>query len=139
MTIEEFSPVFAVLGLQLRIATTNPQQSNREVRAYFAVLKDLDFELVAMAAQELAKTAEWFPKSSEWREATKSIEKRRSFELSDTLRQLHRRGIELCAACGDTGWSRNERDCVSKCECQKMRRLEIIGRRPLPALKALLP
>jgi hypothetical protein len=92
-----------------------------------------------MAAQELAKTAEWFPKSSEWREAAKSIERRRIFEHANLLRQLHRKGVELCAACGDTGWVQDESTRVSKCACQSTRRLEIIGRTPMPDVKALLP
>jgi hypothetical protein len=139
MTIEVFTRVFGVLAVQLRAQATDPQQTNREIRAYYAALKDLDLEFIQMAAQELAKTAEWFPKSSEWRDTAKAIERRRSFALADTLRQLHRHGVEICAGCGDTGWYLDAENNAKPCDCRKLRRLEILGRRPMPELKALLP
>jgi len=134
VTEPEFSEVFAMLALQLRASDADTPT----IRAYYRVMKDLEIELVRLSAVHLAKHAEWFPKSSEWIEATQSIERQRSFQLADTLRQLHRRGVELCTICGDTGWNRDANECVTRCLCQNDRRLEVIGRRQLPGFKALL-
>jgi hypothetical protein len=75
----------------------------------------------------------WFPKTSEWREAVARVEQRRQGELRECLRQLHKAGSVLCADCEDTGWRRVGAR-VERCPCVKARRLEVIGRRPMPAL-----
>lgn len=131
MTFDEFAEIFAPLALQLRAGDADEPTA----RAYFRVLGDVDASLVQLAANQLARTAQWFPKSSEWLDTARSIERERQGALSERLRLLHRRGVELCYACGDTGWVRDElTDAVRRCECQSLRRLEILGRRPLPAL-----
>lgn len=132
MTLEHFSQIYAVLALQL--AAPNPD--NAAIRAYYRVLKDCEPALLQLAAEELSKTAAWFPKSSEWLKATVAIKQARLSSQRETLRQLHRRGLELCEHCSDTGWTRDASDHVSQCACQELRRAEIVGVKPLPALTA---
>lgn len=133
MTLDEFEGVFSPLAIQLRASDVD----EATIRAYFRALEDVDLELLRLAATNLARTAHFFPKSSEWRDAATQIEKSRQLELSERLRAWHRRGLELCYGCGDTGWVRDETtNAVRRCECQDMRRLEVLGRRPLPALPA---
>jgi hypothetical protein len=133
MTLAEFEDVFSPLAIQLRASDVD----EATIRAYFGVLEDIDLELLRLAATHLARTASFFPKSSEWRDAAAQIEKSRQLELSQRLRAYHRRGLELCFGCGDTGWMRDDTtNRVRRCECQDMRRLEVLGRRPLPALPA---
>ena len=131
------------------------------IHGYYAALKDVEFEFLAMAAQRLARSSEWFPKTSEWRTMAVKIEA----ELRDAQRALLRRLPEpLCLECSDTGWAADQRagrvqnlavpnrenggvDTVSivaspghrQCECQQLRRLELLGRRPLPALPEAPP
>jgi hypothetical protein len=51
------------------------------------------------------------------------------------IRQRLKAGLPpLCAGCEDTGWARLEDDRVKPCDCRRLRRLEILGRRPMPEL-----
>jgi len=127
MTFEEFTPVFARLALALRATDADAVTA----KTYFAVLKDLEVEFIVMAASRLAASAEWFPKTSEWRAMARQVERDRLNELRARLRQLP---VPLCRECEDTGWRRDRADRVSPCDCRKLRRLEILGRRPMPAL-----
>lgn len=126
MTLEQFADIFALLAVQLR----QTDADEVTIRAYFKALQDIEPELLAMAATRLADTAEWFPKTSEWREAAARIERERTDELAARLRKLPK---PLCSACDDTGWARVGEG-VSKCDCRTLRRLEVLGRRPMPAL-----
>jgi hypothetical protein len=132
MTIEQFSAIYSVLGLQLQAA----DPSIVAVRAYYRVLQHLEPALLQLAAEQLAATARWFPKSSEWLKAALAIQQARRASQRDTIRQLHRRGIELCARCHDTGWMFDAADRVSGCPCQELRLAEILGVKPLPGLNA---
>lgn len=133
MTFEEFSKVFAVLAIQLRANDVDATTA----KVYYNTLKDVDAALIQLAAGTLARTAQFFPKTSEWLDETTRIESERRLKQGDAIRQLHRMGRELCIGCGDTGWKRDETtNRVARCECQDLRRLEILGRRPLPALNA---
>lgn len=127
MTLAEFSQLFAVLALQLR--ATDADEAT--IRSYYEALKHLEFEYVQMAAKQLAQTAEWFPKTSEWREATARIEHERREYQRALLRKMP---SPLCLACEDTGWDRTEDDRVHRCSCRELRRLELLGRRPWPQL-----
>ena len=41
----------------------------------------------------------------------------------------------LCLGCDDTGWAWDPAtNCVSRCRCATLRRLEVLGRRPMPRL-----
>lgn len=132
MTIEQFSALYSVLGLQLQSA----DPSIVAVRAYYRVLQNIDPALLQLAAEQLAATARWFPKSSEWLKAAVAIRQARLLSQQEMIRQLHRRGIELCERCRDTGWISDAADRVSPCPCQDMRRAEIVGAKPLPILNA---
>lgn len=143
MTLGQFSEVFALLAVQLRATDVD----EATIRGYYAALKDLDLELVAMAAQRMGQQGgavegdnrHWFPKTSEWRVLTGKIEGERTEALRAVLRKLP---LPLCRACEDTGWiqaskigdqhSNNAR--WKHCDCRTLRRLEVLGRRPMPQL-----
>lgn len=128
MTLEEFSGVFGVLAIQLR--ATDADEAT--IRAYYEALKGLDLELVQMAAQRFAgvpgDNEAWFPKTAEWQATVAKITADHTEELRARLRS---RPVALCLACGDTGWAPSDNG-VTRCDCQELRRLEIIGRRPMP-------
>lgn len=140
MTWAEFSQVFAVLAMQLRATDADEAMG----RSYFKALGDLDLELVAMAADVIARRGgaqegdnrHWFPKTSEWRAAVEKIEIDRTDALRARLRKLP---TPLCFDCDDTGFALNATtNRVTPCACRKLRRLEILGRRPMPALPEAL-
>jgi hypothetical protein len=126
MTVQEFAPIFGALAVQLR----QTDADEVTIRSYHDAMKDLEPEFVAMAARSLAQSSEWFPKTSEWIAEAAKIERERTEELRARLRNLP---IQ-CVACDDTGWAPNERNEVTPCDCRKLRRLEILGRRPMPEL-----
>jgi hypothetical protein len=127
MTLPEFTPVFALLATQLRATDAD----EITIRSYFESMKDLEIELVAMAADRLARTAEWFPKTSEWREAVARVEHSRIEAQRAVLRNLKE---PLCAACLDTGWALTDNARAKRCDCMRLRRMEILGRQPFPQL-----
>lgn len=130
MTLSEFSNVFGVLALQLRCTDADEAM----VRAYYKALEHVDLELVQMAAKRFAMMPgdnhAWFPKTAEWLETVEVIVTQRAEELRGRLRA---RREPLCLECSDTGWAYVSGG-VKRCACQDLRRLEIIGRRPMPAL-----
>jgi hypothetical protein len=126
MTLSEFSKVFALLALQLR----DTDADEATIRGYFEALKDLESEFLQMAATRLAKNAKWFPKTSEWRALTLKIEAERIDQQRAVRRDLPE---HLCLSCDDTGWELVEGR-VRPCDCAKLRRLEVLGRKSLPAL-----
>ena len=133
MTIEQFTNIYAVLALQLQASDTDTPS----IRAYYRVLKDFEPALLQLAAEQLAETSTWFPKSSEWLKTALMIKQDRRTKQQHAIQQLHRQGIELCEACGDTGWIRlTDSGPVAECACQKLRRAEILGIKPLPELTA---
>lgn len=140
MTKPEFSMIFAVLAVQLR----QTDADEVTIRSYFKALQDLDVELVEMAAQRMghqggsddADSRHWFPKTSEWRALVLKIDRERTDDLRALLKKLP---APLCLSCDDTGWARDDRDRVSRCGCASVRRMEVLGRRPMPALPAHEP
>ena len=132
MTLEQFSAIYSVLGLQLQAA----DPSIVAVRAYYRVLQNIEPALLQLAAEQLAATSRWFPKSSEWLKTALAIKQARLSSQRDMIQQLHRRGIELCERCRDTGWVSDAADRVSRCPCQELRHAEIVGAKPLPGLSA---
>lgn len=130
-------PAFAQAMARLGVALREKDPDAVRLRVYFESLKDLDVELLVAAAEELAKRAEWFPKTSEWREATVRLDRERTECQRAALRG---RLVPLCADCGDTGWARDEAsNRVHRCSCALTRRLEVLGRRPMPAMPELPP
>lgn len=133
MTYEQFFDIFAPLAMQLRFSDADGPTA----RAYYKALDDLELEFVAMAAQRFAKQVNadgeaWFPKTGEWRAMAAKVEHERTEELRLRLRKLR---TPICAVCGDTGFALNsDTNRASRCDCQKLRRLEILGRRPMPTL-----
>lgn len=134
MTLVQFAEVYAVLSAQLQHPDVDPPF----VRAYFKAVSDLEVEFVAMAADRFAAGAAvgddgkaWFPKAPEWRALALKIEREREEAVRAHLRQA---SSPLCLACDDTGWRRTLLDNVLRCECRALRRLEVLGRRPMPQL-----
>jgi hypothetical protein len=128
MTLREFAGVFAVLSVQLTFEADEPT-----IRGYYESMKDLELEFVRWAAEGFGRVGDgWFPKAPVWRTAALKVEADRTEELKALLRK---RTKPLCLACGDTTWARDETtNAVKRCDCAKLRRLEILGRRPMPAL-----
>lgn len=129
MKFDEFLPVFAALTMQLRWTDADEVTA----RAYFDPLQDLEIEFVADAARKFALSrCEFHPKTSEWRVEALKVEADRVEELRARLRK---RTEPLCLACDDTQWERiPDTNQVKKCSCASLRRLEVLGRRPMPAL-----
>lgn len=75
---------FKVAFNRLAVATRLPadQADSASQRVYFDALSDLPIESLEAAAVKLAKSAQWFPKVSEWREAAKAFKRD---ELSKAL------------------------------------------------------
>lgn len=136
MTLQQFSEIFALLAVQLRFMDAD----EATIRGYYKALADVDAELVAMAAHRFALGASineqgeaWFPKAPEWRALAVKIRNERRAELESIIRRRRTAGQMLCLACEDTGWS-EQRGRYGVCSCRETRRLEIIGRRPMPSL-----
>lgn len=130
MTLIDFTNIFAPLAVQLRFTDAD----EAIIRTYYKAMADLEPEFVAMAAERLATIAEWFPKTSEWRAMARTVERERRDELRARLRS---RTTPLCLACHDTGWREATgllAGRVTSCECRELRWLEVLGRRPMPAL-----
>jgi hypothetical protein len=137
VTLQEFSQIFALLAVQLG----DTQADEIKIRAFHKALEDLDVELVAMAAQRLGRSAlnadgeAWMPKAPEWRAMVGKVEQERIAVQRDVIRKRRIAGEPpLCAACDDTGFTENEAHRFRRCDCRDLRRLEILGRRPMPAL-----
>jgi hypothetical protein len=133
VTLRAFAEIFALLAVQLR--QTDADESL--IRGYYEGLQDLEPELVKVAAERLARTAEWFPKTSEWRAVAEAIRR----ERIDAQREHLRRAPQpLCSVCDDTGWesikvagSGQSVRRVRPCTCREQRRRERLGHVPLPA------
>lgn len=126
MTLSEFAEVFGMLAMQLRAGDID----ELTVRAYYARLKHLEPEFVEAAAARLADRCQFFPKVAEWLGEVRAVERERLDAQRERLRHLP---SPACSACDDTGWERAA-DCVKPCGCRRLRRAEVLGRRPLPAL-----
>lgn len=138
MTWAEFSEIFATLALQLRATDADEAMA----RSYFKLLDKHDVELVALAAQRFAERggpdgSAWFPRTPEWIDAINGIALERRHHLERVIYTRRMLNLPpLCAECDDTGFASTGDNAVRKCGCQDMRRLEQIGRRPLPLLPA---
>lgn len=129
-------PAFAAAMARLCLALREKDPDAAQLRAYFEALKKLDIELVVMAADELMR-GQWFPKAGDWHAAVVGLEHKRTEEQRAVLRKLP---APLCTACGDTSFFLNETtNRAEPCTCRSLRRLEILGRRPMPALPATEP
>lgn len=129
MTYEELVPMFTVLASQTHFTDADEPTA----KAYHAGLNDLEPEFVAEAARRLGRLVNengqsWFPKLGEWRQLAIQVER----EWIDRQKQMLRKlPAPLCPACADTGW-RYKNNRVHRCECAELRRLELLGRQPLP-------
>lgn len=140
MTLPEFSQAFALLAVQLR--ATDADEAT--IRGYYEALKELDLELVEMAARQFARRTDadgqsWFPRTGEWRAMVSKIDAERQELQKAILRDRQRAGLPpLCVDCDDTGWHMHGNH-AHRCRCLKTRRLEVLGIRPMPALPDKTP
>jgi hypothetical protein len=117
---------------RLCVSLRSPALDVAEKRVYYEKLKDLEIEFIAAAAETLADSAQFFPKTSEWRAAAIKVERDRRTAQIEFLRNLP---APLCSTCGDTTWAPvKDGPAVRPCACRPIRRLELLGRRPLPML-----
>lgn len=130
MTIDD-KPRFLQVMNRLAVALREKDVDASQLRVYFEALKDLEIEFVVAAGDQLAQSAQWFPKVPEWRDLAVTIERERIDAQRALLRKLP---TPLCLSCGDTGWDRTDDDRVHRCACASLRRLEVLGRRPMPQL-----
>lgn len=128
-------PIFLQAVARLAVSLREKDPDVVLLRVYFDALRDCEIEFVVAAADRLAN-AKWFPKVGEWRAMASRIEAERREAHRAILRRLP---APLCDACSDTGWIRNSENRVSRCECQELRRLEILGRRTWPELPSGQP
>lgn len=74
------------------------------------------------------------PKAPEWRAAVVKIETERIALQRDVIRKRMIAGEPpLCSECDDTGFAKVGQR-FKRCDCRELRRLEVLGRRPMPAL-----
>jgi len=126
-------PAFARTMARLAVALREPAPDVAMLQVYFVALKDREIEFLVMAAEQLTIDAKWFPKTSEWHAAALKVEADRRRALDELQRKSV---VRLCEACEDTGWRQTDDGRARRCECRHLRRDELLGRRPWPALPA---
>jgi hypothetical protein len=99
-----FVQSFNRLAVACRLSAKEADPSMQLI--YFQGLQDLSIEAVAAGAQILEKSAQWFPKVSEWRSAAK-IQHIAHIKALPPGREAP--WEDECGACADTGWE--ERRC----------------------------
>ena len=132
---ETDKPAFVDVMARLAVSLREPAPDVVTMKTYFSALADLEIEFVTAAAARLMQTAAWFPKTSEWRAAAEQVARDRREAQRAFLRQLP---APLCRGCEDTGWARDDRGRVFRCDCATLRRLELLGRKPWPVRPAEL-
>jgi hypothetical protein len=120
---------------RLAIALREKEPDAVQMRVYFDGLRDLEVEFIVAACEQLVRS-EFFPKVGDWRRAAFGVERERVAAQRQLLRNL---SVPLCRECADTGWAPNTDNRVRRCDCQTLRRLEVLGRRPQPALPTASP
>jgi hypothetical protein len=126
-------PIFARAFVGLALALREKAADAAVMGEYFKALNDLPIEFVIAGAEQWKTRAQWFPKTSEWRAAVVSLEAERAEAQRAFLRQLP---TPACAVCDDTSWAQDDDGRVRPCGCRPLRRLELLGQRPWPALPA---
>lgn len=127
---DQDKPAFVQAMNRLAIATRELSPDTAKIRIYYDALKAIEIEFVVQAAA-LLQDDKWFPKQGDWKNAALKIERTRLEEQRAVMRKLP---SPLCRACNDTGWADTGDNRVKKCDCLKQRRLEVLGRRPMPEL-----
>jgi hypothetical protein len=132
---------FAAAFSTMAVATRSAEPDLTQMQVYFDALRHLDIEFVTKAATRLARE-KFFPSVGAWDAAARQIERECRDAQQDFLRRLP---VPLCAACSDTGWfdvgpgvtdaMHQAESRFRRCDCQALRRLELLGRSPWPALR----
>jgi hypothetical protein len=95
-----FDAAFNYLATATRMPTADMTPTTK--RVYFDALSELTDEAVEGAAAQLAKSAQWFPKVAEWREAARSYKRDSNVKAFPVPRAEQWR--HECDFCEDTGW-----------------------------------
>jgi hypothetical protein len=137
MTADD-KPAFLQAIARLAIALREKEPDVVQLRIYFDALTDLELPFVVEAAHRLEKTAQWFPKTSEWR---MEAERLRAERLEQQRAWLRESGKPLCSVCEDTGWEMvrtvengHPVTRAKACACREQRHRELTGAANLPAL-----
>lgn len=100
-TLKDFSRVFVVLALQMRVSDTDPAM----IAAYYEALADQSLENLHAAAKFFAREEgrSFFPTSAEWRTQSARIYEQ---DIRKTLADpnINRHWTHECEHCEDTGW-----------------------------------
>jgi hypothetical protein len=134
----EFLQAFNRLAVATRLPAAEADGAMQ--RVYWDGLSELPIDAVVAAAEAMEKSAQWFPKVSEWREAGYR------HQVSERLKLPEGRDEpwhDECGACSDTGWElrhcypgtakncghrncvkgrREEHDYVERCTCRETNR-----------------
>lgn len=97
-----FDAAFNYLATATRLPVAELTPANK--RVYFDALKDIATESVEGAAAQLAKSAQWFPKVSEWRESARLYRRGVEVKMLPTASRAEEWRHE-CDFCEDTGWT----------------------------------
>jgi hypothetical protein len=97
-----FNAAFKTLAAALRLPTAEVTSDMK--RAYYDGLSDLPIEAIEKSAIQLAKSAKWFPKVSEWRETVRSYHKLVDNQALVPAEQRDQQWRHECEYCEDGGW-----------------------------------
>ena len=96
-----FAQAFNRLAVSLRLPIGEADAAMQ--RVYYDALDDLPVDALEDAARELAREAEWFPKTSEWRSVAERARNMRALTAGIQDRSGRIWHAE-CQTCDDTGW-----------------------------------
>ncbi len=108
---------FNALAMALQKPATTPDVRDAEMELYAKALEDLPIEAIEDAAIHVARTAKWFPKTSEWHKvAAESVSVRFRKALGHVREEpWHEEHPRAGGGCGDTGW--RQRTCTADERC----------------------
>lgn len=95
----EFAQAFNRLAVATRLPAGEADAIMQQV--YWNGLSDLPVDVVVAAADAMSRSAEWFPKVSEWRGAASELRLQQIIQLPDGRDEPWR---YECEVCNDTSW-----------------------------------
>lgn len=117
--------LFATMMLSLATAT-RAEIDEPTTELYWRALRDVPLQLLREAAVELAATAKFMPKPSEWRETVDELLDRRdrlkAIDQGRTQLQLPGEvGVYECPDCRNTGFVNEDRPCTKEWRCRQFK------------------
>jgi hypothetical protein len=95
----EFAQAFNRLAVATRLPSAEADAAMQQV--YWNGLSSVAIESVVASANTLARSAQWFPKVAEWREAAVTHSLHERLKLAEGREEPWR---HECPVCEDTGW-----------------------------------